>query len=66
MASIELYNDAAAVSKIGSSLVARMRALRDTFDRWNEARATRKALYALSLRELDDIGIAYGDIKNIR
>jgi len=66
MASIELYNDTAAVSKIGSSLVTRIRALRDTFDHWKEARATRAALYQLTLRELDDIGITYGEIKNIR
>ncbi len=32
---------------------------------WNEARATRKALSQLSVRELDDIGLIPGDIDRI-
>lgn len=32
---------------------------------WNDARATRKALSALSARQLDDIGLCYGDIDRI-
>ncbi|MCA3442820.1 MAG: DUF1127 domain-containing protein [Rhodobacter sp.] len=32
---------------------------------WNDARATRKALSALSDRELDDIGLCRGDIDHI-
>lgn len=32
---------------------------------WNDARVTRKALLALSARELDDIGITRGDIEAI-
>ncbi len=30
---------------------------------WNDARMTRKALYKLSDRELDDIGLCRGDIE---
>ncbi len=62
MASIELYNNTAAFSKIGYSISA----FSARVARWNETRKTRAELYKLTLRELDDIGIAYGDIKNIR
>ena len=66
MASIELYNDAPAVSKFAYAVVQRVETNMATFTRWNLARKTRAELYKLSLRELDDIGIAYGDIKKIR
>ncbi|MCR9147475.1 MAG: DUF1127 domain-containing protein [Rhodobacteraceae bacterium] len=33
---------------------------------WNDARVTRKELSRLSDRELDDIGLARGDINRIR
>lgn len=33
---------------------------------WNDARVTRKELSRLTDRELDDIGLARGDIKRIR
>lgn len=32
---------------------------------WNDARATRKALNALTDRELDDIGLVRGDIDDV-
>lgn len=32
---------------------------------WNDARITRKSLSKLSARELDDIGLCYGDIDTI-
>ncbi len=32
---------------------------------WNDARATRKALSALSDRELSDIGLCRGDIEDV-
>lgn len=32
---------------------------------WNDARMTRKALSALSARELDDIGLVPGDIDTV-
>lgn len=32
---------------------------------WNDARVTRKSLSKLTARELDDIGLHYGDIENI-
>jgi len=35
------------------------------FIRWNEARVTRKALSQLTVRELNDIGLAPGDIERI-
>lgn len=35
------------------------------FAAWNDARVTRNALSKLSARELDDIGLCYGDIDDI-
>lgn len=35
------------------------------FQAWNDARVTRKALFALTDRELDDIGLCRGDIERI-
>ncbi|MDX1784977.1 DUF1127 domain-containing protein [Roseovarius sp. ZX-A-9] len=35
------------------------------FTAWNDARATRKALSALSDRELEDIGLSRSDIDSI-
>lgn len=35
------------------------------FSAWNDARITRKALSKLSARELEDIGLSYGDIDDI-
>ncbi|MGJ8621677.1 MAG: DUF1127 domain-containing protein [Yoonia sp.] len=32
---------------------------------WNDARVTRNSLSKLTARELDDIGLSYGDIENI-
>ena len=32
---------------------------------WNDARVTRNSLSKLSARELDDIGLCYGDIDTI-
>ncbi len=32
---------------------------------WNDARITRKALSALTNRELDDLGLSRGDIEDI-
>jgi len=37
----------------------------DKLAAWNDARVTRKALAALSDRELDDIGLCRGDIELI-
>ena len=35
------------------------------FATWNDARITRKSLSMLSARELDDIGLSYGDIAGV-
>jgi uncharacterized protein YjiS (DUF1127 family) len=32
---------------------------------WNDARITRNSLSKLSARELDDIGLTYGDIEQV-
>lgn len=32
---------------------------------WNDARTTRNSLSKLTARELDDIGLSYGDIEEI-
>lgn len=39
--------------------------LSDTLTLWADARRTRKTLHALSDRELDDIGLARGDIERV-
>ncbi len=49
----------------GRSLGGRLSALISAIVAWNDARATRKALSALSDRELDDIGLVRGDIERI-
>lgn len=49
------------VGRIGSTLAA----LIGTVAAWNDARMTRKALSALSDRELEDIGLARGDIDTV-
>jgi len=44
------------------------RAVADAFGSivaWNDARNTRNALAKLTARELDDIGLCYGDIEKI-
>lgn len=46
----------------GLGVIARLSA---AFQAWNDARVTRKALSALSDRELDDIGLCRGDIESI-
>jgi uncharacterized protein YjiS (DUF1127 family) len=45
-------------TRVLSDLVARIAI-------WNDARVTRKALSALSNRELDDLGLCRGDIDDI-
>ena len=35
------------------------------FEAWNDRRVTRKALSALTARELDDIGLNRGDIYDV-
>lgn len=45
-------------AKVFTSLVGRLSA-------WNDARVTQKALYALTDRELDDLGLIRGDIEAI-
>lgn len=34
----------------------------NSVSKWNDARVTRKSLSRLSARELDDIGLTFGDI----
>ena len=45
-----------------ASVFAPFHALATAFTTWNNSRATRRALYALTDRELDDIGLCRGDI----
>jgi uncharacterized protein YjiS (DUF1127 family) len=49
------------VGRIGALLSALIAAFVD----WNDARATRNALSALSDRELEDIGMVRGDIESV-
>ena len=52
------YGSTSAVSRFFSALLANIVA-------WNDARVTRKALSALSDRELEDIGLIRGDIDSV-
>lgn len=47
--------------RIGHGIVALIDAVSD----WNDSRLTRKALSALSVHELDDIGLNQGDIDRV-
>ena len=46
-------------------LSAASHALFGAYSTWNDRRTTRKALNALSERELDDIGLSRGDIETL-
>ena len=52
---------AGSAGRIGSIFVAAF----SMFASWNDARLTRKALAALTDRELDDIGLSRADISDI-
>lgn len=60
MAAIEISRPA--VASHGVSFISR---LRDAIVAWNDKRLTRNALNKLSDRELEDIGIARGDIQRM-
>lgn len=66
MASIET---SARVAPVGAVSIFRFTYLAaqglNAFVAWNNARKTRNALYALSNRELDDIGLCRADIEMI-
>ena len=53
-----VYGSTSAVSRFFASLLENIVA-------WNDARVTRKALSALSDRELEDIGLIRGDIDSV-
>ncbi|MCK0095315.1 DUF1127 domain-containing protein [Yoonia sp. F2084L] len=62
MASFDTNRTAAGLSAGKTSFFATMIA---SFAAWNDARITRNSLSKLSARELDDIGLSYGDIDKI-
>lgn len=64
MASIETSHRAAPLGAV-SSLFAAAAEPFAALIAWNNARKTRNALYALSNRELDDIGLCRADIEMI-
>ncbi|MBL4750965.1 MAG: DUF1127 domain-containing protein [Amylibacter sp.] len=45
--------------------VKALEAIKNNFVAWNAKRATYKELSALSVRELDDIGITRADVENL-
>jgi len=55
------YGSPSAVTRVFSALNTASTRLIE----WNDARATRRALSALSARELDDIGLCYSDIETV-
>jgi len=62
MAAIETTGTFAAKQ---NPIVATFLAAFSAFTSWNDARATRSALSALSDRELEDIGLCRGDIEYV-
>ena len=65
MAAIETSRSIALSTGFTARLVASFTAAFGKFAAWNDVRATRKELYKLSERELNDIGLCRGDIANI-
>ncbi|MEM9581176.1 MAG: DUF1127 domain-containing protein [Pseudomonadota bacterium] len=61
MAAIDFSRSAHSSSAIARGFAA-LNALFGAIVHWNEARQTRRALNALTDRELDDIGLVRGDI----
>lgn len=56
-----VQNTFARTAPVGGLLSRSLAALQT----WNDARLTRKALWNLSARELDDIGLTSGDIDRV-
>lgn len=65
MAAIETTRAAHASSGNANRRPNTINALFGAVRSWNDARLTRKALYGLSDRELEDIGLARGDIEAV-
>lgn len=65
MAAIETSRTALARSAVADRSGTFISRLIGAFRAWNDARLTRKTLYALSDRELDDIGLARGEIEAV-
>lgn len=62
MAAIETTRTPYGTLDLVARINATLTSVFGTIASWNDARATRKALSGLSDRELDDIGLARGDI----
>ncbi len=62
MTAIDTSRTAFGSNSAASSFISRIIA---SFVAWNDYRATRKALSALSNRELEDIGLVRGDIEMV-
>lgn len=63
MASFDTTRPATALSAGGIS--AFINSIVGSIATWNDARITRASLSKLSARELDDIGLCFGDIDNV-
>ena len=61
MATLDTIRPIATENGLRTSLVS----LIGSFADWNDRRMTRKALSALSARELEDIGLTRGDVDNM-
>lgn len=65
MAAIELSSSAYGVASAANRFGLLFSTLVGSVVSWNDARVTRRALNALSDRELDDIGLVRGDIETV-
>ncbi len=65
MAAIDTSRTAIGSASVANRVSAYLFALINNIVEWNDARVTRKALSALSDRELEDIGLIRGDIESV-
>ena len=65
MAAFDTTRTTYGVASFANRTVAFVAEMARTVRAWNDARITRNSLSKLSARELDDIGLSYGDIEDI-
>lgn len=65
MTAIDTTRSLSTVAPVATRLFSVVATLFGALADWNDARITRKSLSRLSARELDDIGLTYGDIEEI-
>lgn len=62
---VAIDSSRSAAPQLASRLISALFNAANTFSVWNDARLTRIELSKLTARELEDIGLCYGDIEDI-